>query len=260
VATYRPIHISFWQDKFVLKLTPEQKYFYLYLMTNSKTKQCGVYELPKNVISFETGYNFETIDKLLQYFIREGKILYSEQTEEIIILNWIKYNPVTNINILKCVITELKEVKNAEFVKKFNKMLISSGYLSEHLQEDYKGLIRGLDTPCKKETKTESQSESKEKTESQSEKEIEFEKFWNLYNKKVGSKESVFKKFSKLSDTEIDTIFETLPKYIESTPDKQYRKNPETYINQKSWNDEIIIKTNNNGTHKPQRNTLQDFS
>ena len=93
-----------------------------------------------------------------------------------------------------------------------------------------------------------------------SEKEIEFEKFWNLYNKKVGSKESVFKKFSKLSDTEIDTIFETLPKYIESTPDKQYRKNPETYINQKSWNDEIIIKTNNNGTHKPQRNTLQDFS
>jgi len=27
---------------------------------------------------------------------------------------------------------------------------------------------------------------------------------------------------------------------LNSTPDKQYRKNPETYLNNKSWNDEII--------------------
>ena len=50
MATYRNIHTSFWQDTFVLDLTPEEKYFYLYLMTNSKTTQCGVYELPKKVM------------------------------------------------------------------------------------------------------------------------------------------------------------------------------------------------------------------
>ncbi|TKI91171.1 replication protein, partial [Bacillus wiedmannii] len=37
MAVYRPVHVSFWQDSFVLDLTPEEKYFYLYLMTNSKT-------------------------------------------------------------------------------------------------------------------------------------------------------------------------------------------------------------------------------
>lgn len=28
--------------------------------------------------------------------------------------------------------------------------------------------------------------------------------------------------------------------YIKATPDKQYRKHPMTYLNNKSWNDEVI--------------------
>ena len=31
-----------------------------------------------------------------------------------------------------------------------------------------------------------------------------------------------------------------LPKYVQSTPDKQFRKNLEGYINQECWNDEIL--------------------
>ena len=50
MAVYRHIHIDYWQDGFVLDLTPEEKYFYIYLMTNSKTSQCGIYELPKRII------------------------------------------------------------------------------------------------------------------------------------------------------------------------------------------------------------------
>ena len=36
MAVYRHIHINYWQDGFVLDLTPEEKYFYIYLMTNSR--------------------------------------------------------------------------------------------------------------------------------------------------------------------------------------------------------------------------------
>ena len=36
-------------------------------------------------------------------------------------------------------------------------------------------------------------------------------------------------------------IFQHVPKYIESTPDKKFRQDPETYLNKKSWNNEIII-------------------
>ena len=92
MAVYRNVHISFWQDPFVLKLTPEEKYFYLYLMTNSKTTQCGIYEIPKSIINFETGYNLETVDKLLKKFIKYKKIIYDDSTNEILLVNWLKYN------------------------------------------------------------------------------------------------------------------------------------------------------------------------
>lgn len=86
----------------------------------------------------------------------------------------------------------------------------------------------------------------------------DFEKFWNLYDKKVGDKNKVIKKFSQLKTDDKNKIFETLPDYIISTPDKKFRKNPETYLNNHSWNDEII-KFNQNGNVKPRRNDIQEF-
>lgn len=68
---------------------------------------------------------------------------------------------------------------------------------------------------------------------------VEFEKFWDLYNKKVDSKKCK-DKFIKLSKNEIDNIFEKLPLYIQATPEIQYRKNPLTWLNGKCWEDSII--------------------
>jgi hypothetical protein len=34
---------------------------------------------------------------------------------------------------------------------------------------------------------------------------------------------------------------EYIPNYRAATPDKTYRKNPETFLNNKSWNDELIF-------------------
>lgn len=77
----------------------------------------------------------------------------------------------------------------------------------------------------------------------------EFERFWNLYDKKTGEKGKIKAKFLKLSQSDRAKIFETLPAYVAATPEKRYRKNPETYLNNKSWNDEII---NDNGSRQTQ--------
>ena len=66
MATCRYVQCAFWSDPFILGLTPEEKYFYLYLITNPHTKQCGVYELPPKLIELETGYNTETVQKLFK--------------------------------------------------------------------------------------------------------------------------------------------------------------------------------------------------
>lgn len=137
MATYRQIHVSFWQDAFVLQLTPEEKYFYLYLMTNSKTTQCGIYELPKKVICLETGYNEETVDKLLKRFIDYGKILYSENTNEIMIINWMKYNFINSDKVKLCIEKELKNVKNKAFIETFNTVSIRYGYGIDSLSMVY---------------------------------------------------------------------------------------------------------------------------
>ncbi|HEY3369668.1 MAG TPA: hypothetical protein VGK10_02395 [Prolixibacteraceae bacterium] len=66
-----------------------------------------------------------------------------------------------------------------------------------------------------------------------------FEAFWDAYSKKTG-REKCLDRFSELSDSEIEKILTHVPRYVESTPEVQYRKNPLTYINGKHWEDEII--------------------
>lgn len=78
-----------------------------------------------------------------------------------------------------------------------------------------------------------------------------FSDFWNDYDKKVGDKDKIEKKFEKLSEEIKLKIKEHIPKYKNSQPDKQYRKNPETYLNNKSWNDEIIEQIDKNNQTKP---------
>lgn len=76
---------------------------------------------------------------------------------------------------------------------------------------------------------------------------IDFEWFWNDYDKKVGAKDKLKKKWNKLTDEERQNAMNYLELYKQAVPDKQFRKNPETFLNNKSWNDEIIRATPNIG-------------
>jgi len=75
-----------------------------------------------------------------------------------------------------------------------------------------------------------------------------FAEFWDLYGKKTDSSKCKAK-FSRLTKTEIELLFEKLPAYIKSTPDKQYRKNPITWLNGKCWNDEIMQSSQAQSVH-----------
>jgi hypothetical protein len=69
----------------------------------------------------------------------------------------------------------------------------------------------------------------------------EFDFFWNLYDKKVGEKKALLVKWGKLKKEDKEKILLHVPKYKAAQPDKRFRKNPEAYLNQKAWNDEIIF-------------------
>jgi hypothetical protein len=78
----------------------------------------------------------------------------------------------------------------------------------------------------------------------------DFDQFWSLYDKKTG-KPKCLKLWIKLSKADREAIFNHLPLYKKATPDKQFRKNPETYLRNRSWEDEIIKPTKgSNGVQK----------
>jgi len=70
-----------------------------------------------------------------------------------------------------------------------------------------------------------------------------FDDFWTAYDKKLDRK-SCEKKWSKITQSDREKIMHHVPLYVTSTPNKDYRKNPETYLNKKSWENEIINGTN----------------
>ena len=87
MAIFRKIHVQFWSDGFIQSLTPEQKFFFLYLLTNERTKQCGIYEITTRQISYDTGYNVETVNNLIGLFSDAKKVYYCRDTNEIAIRN-----------------------------------------------------------------------------------------------------------------------------------------------------------------------------
>jgi len=72
-----------------------------------------------------------------------------------------------------------------------------------------------------------------------------FDGTWEAYGKK-GNKKTSRTKFNRLNKMDRQLLVDSIPAYVESTPDKQYRKNFETYINQECWNDEVITDGNQN--------------
>lgn len=120
MAKYRHVQTSFWSDaKVSEEMTPEDKYFYLYLMTNEHTKQIGVYQITRKQIAFELGYSIETVKALLERFVSYHKlVMYNEETREICLVNWGKYNlnkggkPIED-----CIKKELKDIKDLSLVK-----------------------------------------------------------------------------------------------------------------------------------------------
>ena len=96
--------------------TPEDRYFYLYLLTNPHTNLCGCYEVSVKQMSDELGYSKETVEKLMNRFENIHKqIIYDVQTKEMLIFNWNKYNWSKSPQFHKALNAEMGKIKSDKF-------------------------------------------------------------------------------------------------------------------------------------------------
>lgn len=169
MAKFRQIQVDFWSDPRVSEeMTPEDKFFYLYLLTNPNTKQIGVYTITKKQMAFDMGYSIETINSLIKRFENEHKVIkYNTETREIALLNWGKYNLNKGGKpVLDCVNKELGEVKDLQLLVEVASSIKNISIL-ELFENKLKEVRIGNDTS------TLSGQEKEEEKEEQQEKEEE---------------------------------------------------------------------------------------
>lgn len=119
MAKFRQIQTSFWSNTYIQEeMTAEDKYFYLYLMTNEFTTQIGIYSITKKQMAFDLGYSMESVTALLQRFETYHKLIkYDVESREIILLKWAENN--LNIGgkpVQDLIKKEIKQVKNKDFL------------------------------------------------------------------------------------------------------------------------------------------------
>lgn len=68
-----------------------------------------------------------------------------------------------------------------------------------------------------------------------------FDRFWNHYEKKTGSKSAALKEWNKLSKDEWQAAYEGIDRYKAYQPDPQFRKDPERYLSKRLWESEFGI-------------------
>lgn len=117
MALYRNIHLSFWQDtKVTDDFTPEDRYFYLYLLTNPHTNLCGCYEISIKQMANEMGYDAKKVGKLIDRFsFTHNLIRYARSERELLIFHWSKYNWTSSEKFRKPLLQEIQNIKTDDF-------------------------------------------------------------------------------------------------------------------------------------------------
>jgi len=119
MAKFRMVRTDFWKNPMVSEeMTLEEKYFFLYLLTNPHTTQIGIYKITKKTMAFDTGFSIDCIDSLMDKMINHYQMIrYNSQTREIALKNWGKYNLYKGGKpVMDCIISELKEVEDTTLI------------------------------------------------------------------------------------------------------------------------------------------------
>lgn len=113
----RLIDTGFWTDDEVIeRFTVDDKYFWLYLMTNQHVNITGVMPLCRAAMARDLGYDIKTLDNLLYRFATiHTRIEIDDTSKELLILDWPKYNWTNSPKLHSAVGIQAKKIKSAKF-------------------------------------------------------------------------------------------------------------------------------------------------
>jgi len=129
---YRKIKTLFWQDSKVSEeMNINERYFFLYILTNPHTNLSGLYEITKKQMADETGFSKDELNELINKLVSLKLIKYDSKCNEILIINWSRYNWSTSDKLLKGVGNELLYVKSSELFNNLKEYLTNTDFSLE---------------------------------------------------------------------------------------------------------------------------------
>jgi len=131
MADYRYFKCKFWSDPYIRELRSDEKMVYIWMFTNEHTNQAGIYPIHESTIAVETGYPQKRICEILSKFLKDKKIVYTDQ-KILWVKNFLRHQPNRSEKVLKRIATDLKEINDPvlvnDFLKYYDTLSIPYGY------------------------------------------------------------------------------------------------------------------------------------
>lgn len=110
--TKRMIDTELWNNSDIIEnFTAEDRYFWLYLLTNPHNSICGVMKYSPALIARDMGYHKDCVQNLVYRFETVHKaIVVDKNTNELVIVNWGKFNWNKSKDILATVSSNAKKI------------------------------------------------------------------------------------------------------------------------------------------------------
>lgn len=232
----RIVDVSFWTDNKVVDMfSPEDKLFFLYLLTNPHTTQLGVYPINKRVMAFELGYSLEAVCVLIDRFQNKYQIIkYSEATGEVAIKNYLRHSIVKGGKPVEdLLVKEISRVKD--------KGLLSYVYQGIHTDENLIPTVNKILSLLNKNNDNDNEVTSHVTSNvTYHVTSEEFGRFWEVYPKKKGKgdAEKAFRKANVPVDVLIEAVNKQKGSESWTREDGRFIPYPATWLNGRRWEDE----------------------
>jgi len=162
---YTRVESRFWQDEKMRNVSDDARYLMLYLLTSPHRNILGLYFLPFPYACFDLGWDEKRFKKALEELLKTGGIAYDAISHVVLVKNYLKHNPLENLNQVKHAIEKLNELPGTHLfrslltiVEQFDKPFMKP--LIERLQERLGKPVTVTVTVTESVTVTEEETES----------------------------------------------------------------------------------------------------
>jgi hypothetical protein len=225
---------AIWSDRWFKKLSAKNKILFIYLWSNDHKNVAGLYEICCDQVAFETGLTLKEVEKGLTELT--PKVLYDQETETVLVVKHVKRQFMRTNNISPKIVSAIHKNLNMHkdssligvFLNEYDTLSIPYTYPIDrvHMYPSSGGGGEGGGV-------SNGSAYSKD-----------FEIFWDMYPKKTG-KGGAFNSWKKIKGKS-----DIMPQILKAVEDHktceqwnrdngQYIPNPQTWLNQRRWEDEI---------------------